>query len=158
MDNIFATIAKNHRVSADSVQQAVHDRRLEVDLAVIFSFIVVYYGTVGRAVSHWLVAKPVSRMPLGLVTGPLRSSQIDLLVGESRPVRILMIALAVVILSILGVMLGEIWSGFFEVVRVGNGHLGFRALRIPWGQHRLAIFLAMLSISGCLMSVRYRRT
>lgn len=43
--------------------------------------------------------------------------------------------------SATGVLMGETWCETMESLRLGNGHLRYRALRIPWGHHRLEFFV-----------------
>jgi hypothetical protein len=42
----------------------------------------------------------------------------------------------------IAVLLGEAWAILIEQLRLGTGHLSYRMDRIPWGHHRLALFVA----------------
>ena len=50
------------------------------------------------------------------------------------------VAVTSAVVSTAGMLVGELWSGAVEMLRVGNGHLSYRADRIPWGQHRASLF------------------
>jgi hypothetical protein len=50
--------------------------------------------------------------------------------------------------------LGELWAVTMEMARVGNDHLGLRGLRIPWGQHRAAIFGAGVGLFWLVGAMR----
>jgi len=52
-----------------------------------------------------------------------------------------MIAYTSVVASVVGVLLGEVWSDLMENIRLGNGHLSYRLERIPWSHHRLGMFV-----------------
>ncbi len=43
-------------------------------------------------------------------------------------------------------MLGEQWNWFVETHRIGNNHMSYRADRLFWAKHRLALFPAALMI------------
>ena len=49
-------------------------------------------------------------------------------------------ALASLGLAIAVIAIGQLWASAVEVIRIGNGHLSYRAFRIPWAQYRLATF------------------
>ena len=50
-----------------------------------------------------------------------------------------------------GVLLGEVWSDLMENIRLGNGPLSYRVERIPWGPHRLGMFVGGV-ILYCLLA------
>jgi hypothetical protein len=57
--------------------------------------------------------------------------------------------LAVLLICSFGVALavvaaGHLWSAAVETLRIGNGHLSYRAARIPWSRQRLEIFTLIL--------------
>ena len=53
--------------------------------------------------------------------------------------------LAVLIVSFfiatLVVLSGQVWAQLVEMMRIGNGHLSYRAERIAWPRHRLEIWM-----------------
>lgn len=43
-------------------------------------------------------------------------------------------------------MLGEQWSWFVELHRIGNNHMSYRADRLVWAKQRFELFAASLMI------------
>jgi hypothetical protein len=63
---------------------------------------------------------------------------------ESRAVQLVAVFLASVAIAAAVVVVGGLWSGMSEIVRVGNEHLSFRALRIAWPSRAPIWFLATM--------------
>jgi H+/Cl- antiporter ClcA len=59
--------------------------------------------------------------------------------------------------SLLAVMVGELLAIGVEVFRVGNGHLSYRTGRVPWTQHRLALFLVGIVLFLLVAIFRHAR-
>jgi hypothetical protein len=70
----------------------------------------------------------------------------------------IMTAYISIVLSAVAVLFGESWAGFIESVRLGTGHLSYRADRIPWGHHRVMIWIAAALLCWLVAIVRNRRT
>lgn len=93
----------------------------------------------------WVVNLPmagVSLLSAFLFTRGLRR-RFD---GQALPIMIATaagsLALAVAVVAI-----GQVWAAGIEAVRLGNGHLSYRAYRIPWSGHRIETFvLAMITV------------
>src|SRR5437867_5059501 len=135
MAALFSTIAKNHGVTSEQVRESLVRRRTSFDAAVILSFAVLYWF-----VANHLARRVCRRFPLdGGWPGALVS-----IVGMSLAV------------SLIGVMLGEQWSILVEGIRVGTGHLSYRAFRIPWVQHRMQLFVAGVFLFWLAAALRYR--
>lgn len=135
MTALFEVIGKNHGVTEQQVRQSLVHRRTSLDLSVILSFAMLY----GFAASG--VARRVCcRFPLNE--------------GWIMPVLATVVTSAVV--SIAGVLLGEIWSAVAEMFRVGNGHMSYRVDRIPWNQHRLGLFLGGTVLFWLIAGHHYR--
>jgi len=79
----------------------------------------------------------------------------DLIVRRSS---MIMTAYISVVWTTVAVLLGETWAGFIESVRLGTGHLSYRADRIPWGHHYVTIWIATAVLYWLVAIVRYRRT
>ena len=43
-------------------------------------------------------------------------------------------------------MVGEVWSGIAESLRIGNGHMSYRIQRLWWGRHRTELFAGALMV------------
>ena len=132
---LFQVIASVHNVSPDDVRRSLGHRRVSFDLAVILSFAVLY-GCGASLLVRWLYR----------IYGA----------GEELTTVVAMTALASLIASTVGVLFGEVWSGILEALRIGNGHMSYRATRIPWTQHRLGLFVAGI-VAFLLIAVVYRR-
>ena len=60
------------------------------------------------------------------------------------------------LVSILGVMAGDLWSLSMENLRMGSGHLSYRVDRVPWRQHWGLLFLCGLGVFWLAAAFRYR--
>jgi hypothetical protein len=93
--------------------------------------------------------------------GILASFVARLVAGRAPIAEGLLIALTVtliasLILSAGGVLAGEWWAFNAESLWIGNGHISYRAERIPWVHHRVAIFTAGIAIFWAIAAARYR--
>ena len=60
---------------------------------------------------------------------------------------------------------GRLWEVVFETIRLGNGHLSYRGLRLPWTQHAFAFaalatgaFAIIALVHHVTMTIRGRGT
>jgi hypothetical protein len=134
MAALFAVIADEHGVRPAEVRDALMHRPLAFDLAVFASFFVLY-GWIVYAIARWMIAAFSLERPWSVVVVTLLAS------GP--------IALA-------GFMSGGLWSGVFEMLRIGNTHMSYRVFRVPWGQHPLGLFTACLGVFWLVMILRYK--
>jgi hypothetical protein len=58
-------------------------------------------------------------------------------------------------ISVIGI--GQVWAFAVEGIRIGNDHLSYRGLRIPWGDHRLATFALTVLTTGIVAAIPARR-
>lgn len=63
---------------------------------------------------------------------------------EGRAMQLVAVLLVSVAIAAAVVVIGGLWSGVSEIVRVGNEHLSFRASRIAWPDRALIWFLATM--------------
>jgi hypothetical protein len=108
---------------------------MSFDAAVILSFAAFYLLMADR-----LAQRVTRRFPL----------------RESWPTALVSTVGTSALVSFVGVLMGEVWSGWLEGIRLGNDHLSYRAFRIPWGQHRIALFVAGLFLFWLAAALRYR--
>lgn len=95
----------------------------------------------------WLVNLPIAAAYLffataltGRIAGRFR--------GERLPV-LMAVALASIVLAVTVVVVGQVWAGLVEAIRLSSGHLSYRAFRIPWSHHRPQTFaLAVAAVWG----------
>jgi hypothetical protein len=134
MAALFGAVARTHEVTPWQVRAALGTRRLSLDLIVVLSFAAVYVFAAAGIV-RW-IRRAVAGAGL----------------------RVLMPAMFVASLfvSTAGVGLGEIWSDVSEMVRVGNEHLSIRASRVPWTEHRFALFAAGVLLFWLMAAQRDR--
>ena len=119
MTELFDVIAGNHEVSRKQVLESLTLRRMGSDLAVFLPFALLYVFVA------FAVAKRLRRrFPLdeGLITAGA------------------VILVSSLLASTLCVFAGEAWAFYAESVRIGNGHLSYRAMRIPWIYLRSELF------------------
>ena len=67
-------------------------------------------------------------------------------------------ALSSIGLAVAVVAIGQVWASAVEVMRIGNGHLSYRAFRIPWSQHRLATFAIVVLAAWSIMLIQHLGT
>jgi hypothetical protein len=134
MAALFAVIADGHGVRPAQVRRALMRRPATFDAGVVASFFVLY-GWVVYGVARWLVARFNLRR---------LSAAVAVTLVASGPI------------AVAGLVSGGLWSGMFEMIRIGNAHMSYRAFRVPWGQHSLALFLACAGMFWIAMLVGYR--
>jgi hypothetical protein len=120
-----------HSVPLDEVERARAHREIRVDIAAVFVPMAAIFGMVAYAVAGRVQRRLHSGTPL--------------VVG---------LALVSLVVALAGVMVGELWSWMVEIIRVGNGHLSYRAFRLPWTQHRTVIFAAGVGMFLVLAFIR----
>ncbi len=135
MAALFKTIANSHNVTQQEVRQSLGHRHGGFDFAVMLSFSLLY-AWVASILAHRLYR----------LYGA----------GDGRATLAIMMTVASLLASIAGVMLGEAWFGILESIRIGNGHLSYRVARIPWGHHRLALFIAGVILFWLMAALRRR--
>lgn len=133
---LMAWIAILHNVTTNDVQRARERRELRVDVVAVFAPMALFFGVVAALVA----GRVRRRFPL-----------------EERGPAIVATLLVSVVTSGAVVLLGELWSWMVEMVRVGDSHLSYRAFRMPWGRHRLAIFVIGAVLFWAIAWWRYRR-
>jgi len=136
MASLFQTIGDSHDVTEEQVRRSLGQRRKDLDVVVIVSFIGFY------AWASDLIVRRVCR----------RYSD-----RRETSVWVAMIIYASVIASAVGVILGEQWSGLLENFRIGNGHLSYRGERIPWSHHRFELFVGGLILFWFLAVLHHRK-
>lgn len=137
MTVLFDTIANTHGVTEGQVRKSLLERPVYLDLAVVLSFAAFFC----LAASN-ITRRVWQRFPSeeGWIAGTVAT------------------LLASAVVSAVGVAFGEIWSGTAETIRVGNGHLSYRADRIPWGRHRLGLFVGGVVLFWLMAVFQYRRS
>ncbi|HVC18788.1 MAG TPA: hypothetical protein VNE16_01825 [Vicinamibacterales bacterium] len=135
MAMLLADIGRLHGVAPQRLAALRGRRPLMVDVAVGLSFAVIYL-----LVATLLAGGLVHRFP---PDDPLPAVVASCLVA---------IGLSAAVMFTL-----PVWAGAIEVIRVGNVHLSYRALRLPWSRHRAAVFLTALLLFLAVAGARYQR-
>ncbi len=137
MAKLFEVVAKDHSVTPEQVRKSINtDRHASLDAMVILSFAVLYsLAASWMAEGAWRHFPPRDGWIVGVVAVLVISS----------------------LISLTGVLVGEIWSTLAEEFRVGTDHLSYRVERIPWIHHRLAIFVTGVLMFWLIGAFRYRK-
>lgn len=118
-DSLFSVIATRHRVPLAHVQAAPARRDLALDALLLLGPMAV--------VLYWSAREVAGRVH--------RRFDDDEWVEAAVSTVLLSFAVAGLWLAI-----GNAWSWIVEMVRLQDQHLSFRAARIPWGRHALALY------------------
>jgi hypothetical protein len=55
-----------------------------------------------------------------------------------------------------GLLSGEEWSLAAESIRIGTGHLSYRADRLPWAHHHIGFSVLCAALFWCAAAVQFR--
>ena len=133
---LFQVIAEHHKVTPQQVRESINKHRHTSVDAMVMLFFGLAYGLFvdGFVWRIWLRFPPKHDRLLGILATVVISP----------------------VVSLLGVVFGEFWANAAEVLRIGYGHLVDRVDRIPWVNHRTAIFAAGILVFWVLSWRRYR--
>ncbi len=134
MAMLFSQVSRIHTVAPDVVREFSRRRNRWFDAMVFLAL-----GTMYVMAAHTVAGRIARRFP------------VDEWVAGAFATLALSLASAFVALSI-----GDTLSIAAEILRVGNGHLGYRADRLPWRQHRLFVFAVGVGLFWLLALLRYR--
>lgn len=132
---LFGSVADAHGVSMEEVRESLRKRRRTVDVAIWLSWAGLFCLMVDRSIR--LAHRAVDE-------------------GEFLARSIAVLVILSVLVPGIGVVLGELWLGMWEAVRLGNAHLSYRGNRIPWSHSDL--FRAGVAIFWVFVTVRYGLT
>jgi hypothetical protein len=133
MATLFQGVAKRHDVDVAVVRQYSSARDPLVDAAVILSFgalyIVAAYIFTGRIRRRFQPDEPgFWAMTLVMALG----------------------------VSLVGVMIANLWSIVIEGVRLNSGHLSYRMARLPWRRHWDVLFVCGVGVFALATLIRAR--
>jgi len=134
MTTLFAQVGRVHTVAPDVVREYSRRRNPWFDAMVFLAL-----GTMYVMAAYTMAGRIARRFP------------VDEWVAGTFATLALSLAAAFVAVSI-----GHMLSIGAEILRVGNGHLSYRADRLPWRQHRLFLFAAGVGLFWLLALLRYR--
>ena len=124
MEALFHGVASYHGLDVALVRQYRLRRDIVSDSAVILGFAILY-----AVVAYYLAGVFRRRFP-----------------SDERVAFLIMMSAMSLLLSIVGVMAGDLWSLSMENLIMGSGHLSYRVDRVPWRQHWGLLFLCGLGV------------
>jgi hypothetical protein len=134
---LFAGVAREHRTSLTEIT------RVRDELG-------------NRQLDAW-VHPPMGLLALLLIAGA--STKLKRRYGPDERIRF---AAATVFWSIQSAVLvvaaGHLWSAALEMYRIGNGHLSYRASRIPWSHQWTPVFLTVVVVFVLFAWMQFRAT
>lgn len=128
-------IAQSHHVTPDQVAGFFGQRSVGVDVAINTPYFVLY-GLLAGVVARWLLRRYPPQ--------------------DGMTVTALLMFLSSLVFGGGGLLLGQIWDGMTEGIRVDNGHMSYRLDRLPFVHHPLAMFLLCVAVFWVAAGVRYR--
>jgi hypothetical protein len=137
METLFQGVAKHHDVDVAVVRQYSQDRDVLADAVVILSFGILYVLAANILTGRILRQFPPSESGFWIMT----------------------LAMAVGV-SLVGVLVGGLWSIVIETFRLNSVHLSYRMNRIPFRQHWALLFVCCFVVFGLvsLIHSRVKRT
>jgi hypothetical protein len=128
-------VANHHGVTPMQAREALTYRRTSVDVFVLAVF-VVFYMAVADAIVRWMFQRLPADVP-----------------------RIRSVAAAVTACpaGFGGLVLFGLYSAVFEMARVGNTHMSYRADRSPWNQYQGELLIAGIMLFALVARCRHAR-
>ncbi len=133
METLFHGVAEHHGVDVAVVRQYSQDRDAVADAVVILGFGILYV-----LAAYILTGRILRQFPP----------------GESG-FWIMTLAMAVGV-SLVGVLVGSLWSIVFETFRLNSVHLSYRMNRIPFRQHWVMLFICCVVVFGLVSLIHSR--
>ena len=132
---LLQQIAKSHGLSRTEIIENFGRRSIPIAIGEQLPFVLLYLY-----LSVLLVNKVRRRYPPedGLAVG------------------LVMIVLASLAAGLGGALSGEQLAQLLEAIRVGNGHMSYRADRIPWAHYQASLFGFYFALFWVIAAVRFR--
>jgi hypothetical protein len=133
MARLLPIIAGYHDVSESNIKQWIGRRNALFDGAVFLSF-VVWCSVVSRMLTRRIFNAWTFRGTAAIVAGSVVTLVMSAICGAA----------------------GAFWSGFWEVVRIGNEHMSHRAWRTPWPYYVPSLFATASALCSIFAWRQYR--
>jgi len=133
-NSLLKQISTSHNVPPEEMLPFFGRRSLVTDLAVIVPFLLLY-----GVLAMLLAGRLGRRYPP----------------EDSMTAAIAMTLLCSLAFGVGGLLLGEEWSLAAEGLRLGTGHLSYRADRLPWAHHRIGFFVLCVALFWVAAAVRF---
>jgi hypothetical protein len=130
---LFGAVANHHGVTDAQVREARVYRRASIDLLVILAFVVFYLAVADRVIGWLFRGIPVDAPWRRCVAATITAWG----VGTG------------------GLLLFGVYFGTVEMVRIGNTHMSYRALRGPWNDRQPELLIAAVILFALLASYRH---
>lgn len=134
-DSMFAAIVRDHRVTRADIDAVAESRTLWVDI--------VFVG-IPMAV---LLALAADRLFEHVLSGGTE---------DERQFRLLGLVAFVPVTSLVGLLIAQLWSWVVEMIRLGDGHISYRAFRLPASRHAWFCYF-VLSLIMAVVAARVAR-
>jgi hypothetical protein len=135
MISLSEKIAQAHHVTPDQVAGFFGKRSVGVDVAINLPYLALY-GLLAGLVARWLLRRYPPQ--------------------DGMTVTTLFIFLSSLVVGAGGLLVGQVWDGITEGIRVDNGHMSYRLDRLPFVRHPLAMFFLCVAVFWVAAGVRYR--
>jgi hypothetical protein len=135
MATLFSIIAENHGVNEEQVREALKQRPVVFDFAVLLTFAAFYFF-----IAYQLARRICHRFPL----------------SEGWSTALVTTTGAAILVSIGGILALDILALAAEIIRLGNDHISYRDNRIPWYYIRIELFVGGLFLFWLAAALRYR--
>jgi hypothetical protein len=133
---LLRQIAKTHGVSRTEMIQNFGRRSVLIAIGELLPFVLLYLF-----LSVLLVDKVRRRYPP----------------EDGLAVLLVMILLSSLAAGIGGGLFGKQLADLLEMIRVGNGHMSYRADRVPWAHYQASLFGLCLALFWAIAAVRFVR-
>ena len=133
---LVTTISERHAVSPDEVQAAALRRGAAFDVTVVW----IPVAIVLIILSDRVTARVARGMSM-----------------EDRAPRLVGLALLAPAVAVIVLISAQLWSVWAEMIRLGDGHISYRASRLPVAQHGWLVFSCSMAIYACVCATRYFR-
>ena len=133
IETLFHGVANQHGVDVFIVRNYSYERDVVVDAAAMLSF-----GALYAAFAYIVAGRIRRRFPPG------------------EPGFWVMTLTMAVGVSLIGLLVGNLWTIVIETIRLNSAHLSYRMNRIPWRQHSVLIFFCGSIVFVLVSLVRSR--
>jgi hypothetical protein len=120
LGTLYEQIAKEHGVPLARISSSLGHNRAHIEAAVDLPFVLLYcFAAAVLARAIWRRYPPAEN---GWIPGVAITLFLSLVFAAGST------------------LLGEVWCGLAESIRIGNGHISYRADRLWWGRYRTELF------------------
>ena len=134
-DRLMGLLTRLHSVTPEDVAAARRSRDWHWDAVTVFFPMLLLFSVVAGV----LIDRVRRRFPAG-----------------ERAASVMALLILSLFVAGIGVGVGDLWSWLAEIMRIGDSHLSYRAVRMPWVRHRLEIFAIGVVVFWIIAWLAYR--